>query len=207
MEHALLIRSGTVDDLIELYPEYALTFPEEERKSLSDLHSLLDLGDYKLLLACSTDSGQRMGYAFLLKLKDTGMLWLDFLAVSRAVQSSGIGGQIFRYITEEHRFKWDGMLLEVERPSGEDPNQDRRIVFYERLGARCLPVEYRLPTEDGGLPMNLFFYPLANETLSEEALRGTVRQALTRIHGDIAMTEAIILRFEEGLARQGLTEV
>lgn len=194
---SVVFRTGTAADLVALYPEYLETFPAEERKPLPHLLRLLSQGTYKLCLACESQTGKRLGYALVFEIPALRLRWLDFLAVTPGIRSRGTGAALFRHLAEEAPEKWDGLLLEVEMPDGTDALRQRRIGFYERLGARRLPVAYRLPAPDGGYPMFLYYRPGASDRLTKPTLCEAVALALRFIHADRPETEAVLQRFNE----------
>lgn len=135
---------------------YEDAFPAELRAPFDDL--LVDRMLVWVDAAAGDEPGGPGGLALVRDLADTGWTFLRYYAVGRRGQ--GLGSRMFRALTDElaaegrTRLVWD-----VEHP--DEPGlpdavveeHRRRIVFYERLGGRVLPVrEYRPPHEDGHAP-------------------------------------------------------
>ena len=197
-------RMGTIDDLDAIYESYALEFPEYERKTKNQLKQLLTRGAYILLIAETheADSTERIGFACLCVPAKDDFIWLDYLVIERAFQSKGYGSKFF----EEMMRMWSdrkGMFIEIEIPAGKDINQVRRIAYYEKLGAKRLPIYYHLPTEVDDMAMYLYFKPVTPLTstvgtltsndanLSREYIQKAITLANRTIHWDHVNLESI----------------
>jgi GNAT superfamily N-acetyltransferase len=198
-------RFGTIEDLDALYDSYALEFPENERKTKLQLMQLMSREGYVLLIAEDhlDRSIERIGFACLYVPQAEDFFWLDYLVIERAFQSKGYGSKFF----DEMIRKWTdrkGMFIEIEIPSGEDSNQDRRITYYERLGARRLPIDYHLPTEVDDMAMYLYFKPSsitvsdnnasndnASLNLSQAYILKAIALANSTIHWDHVNLESV----------------
>ncbi len=191
-------RVGTVADLDTIYESYAMEFPESERKSKHQLEQLITRGAYILLIAedhLETVS-HRIGYACLYVPENENFIWLDYLVIERAYQSKGYGSLFFK----EMMRKWisrKGMYIEIEKPSGDDVNQVRRIAYYERLGAKRLPIKYHLPTGCTEVEMLLYFKaPLTDCTLTPEEIKRAIVLSNQTIHWDHTNLDAVWLKNE-----------
>jgi GNAT superfamily N-acetyltransferase len=144
-----LIAAGALDAAALAATEeiYVGAFPEALRAPFADL-----LRDDTLALI---DDARPVGLAVSRPLGPTGWVFLRYLAV--AARGRGVGSQLWRHACDH----WAGagysrVLLDVEDPDedGIDPDEkalrQRRIVFYQRLGAALVPVhDFRPPQHDG----------------------------------------------------------
>lgn len=80
------------------------------------------------------------------------VLLLSYLAVPAAGRGTGIGGQLMKAVTEVwgKRFSPSLFIMEVEDPrhyraEANFGDPEARVRFYDRLGARVLPVPYFQP--------------------------------------------------------------
>lgn len=186
-------RSGTIDDLDSIYESYALEFHENERKTKYQLKQLMIRGSYHLLIAEEQAEDQaihRIGFACLYVPQNEDFIWLDYLVIERAYQSKGYGSKFF----EEMMRMWSdrkGMFIEIEIPKGDDINQVRRIAYYEKLGAKRLPINYHLPTEVDDMAMYLYFKENSSFNLSKAYIQKAINLANSTIHWDHANLESV----------------
>ena len=186
-------RSGTIDDLDSIYESYALEFHENERKTKYQLKQLMIRGAYHLLIAEEHAEDQAIhliGFACLYVPQNEDFIWLDYLVIERAYQSKGYGSKFF----EEMMRMWSdrkGMFIEIEIPKGDDINQVRRIAYYEKLGAKRLPINYHLPTEVDDMAMYLYFKENSSVNLSKAYIQKAINLANSTIHWDHANLESV----------------
>jgi len=113
-------------------------------------------------------AGRPCGFTMLRPLGGTGWIFLRYFVVDHQVRGLGLGGIMWDMLTA--RLREDGytlLVFDVEDPGepGCGPAQERirarRIRFYERHGARLLPLRgYRTPHGNGWTPMLLLAAPL-----------------------------------------------
>ena len=199
-------RMGSLDDLDAIYESYALEFPENERKTKYQLQQLMIRGAYLMLIAeehAEDHAIHRIGFACLYVPQNEDFIWLDYLVIERAYQSKGYGSKFF----DEMMRMWSdrkGMFIEIEIPEGDDINQVRRIAYYEKLGAKRLPITYHLPTEVNDMAMYLYFKPAtinasgdnasdnnASVNLSKAYILKAITLANSTIHWDHANLETV----------------
>ena len=115
-------------------------FPPAERKPFSAMESLIKLGRY-LPYEAADEDGNFLGYALLWSSLPGTYVLLDYLGVTAAKQSGGLGGEILALLQEEFA-GWQGIIIESEAPDGgaEDALRLRRLEFYRRNG--CKPLAY-----------------------------------------------------------------
>ena len=117
--------------------ELTEAFPPNERKPLADIEALMAEGRYEVWGLF--DGAALLGYATLwMEPGDKRCILLDYLGVTAARRSGGLGGQIVRMLAEQLAGK-SLLLIEAERPvAGDDPAENairqRRLRFYERCG-------------------------------------------------------------------------
>lgn len=186
--------NGDLEALEQIYDVYCDAFPEEERKSIEHLKALLSRGQYRLILMLDHTDWYKedeiiVGFAMLYVSDVNQFSWLDYIVIDPKIQSKGYGSKLLLYLKETFKL----LLFEVEIPDGMDSNRERRIKYYEKLGAIRLNWEYYLPTPTGGLKM--FLYALGEEeTYLDEGIKAKMHEALHYIHTDLSQLDEIINR-------------
>ena len=157
------IMLGTVEDLPQIYADMEQQFPPDEMYKYKNLLHLLHGDKYKILLYKRDSDGELLGYALVYTVENCNILWLDYIAILKQHQSHGYGNQLFNALWHKYCGPFDGILFSVEHVCKENPSlakrQERRIQFYEHLGAYRLHADFQLPCENGALPMYLYFKP------------------------------------------------
>lgn len=129
----------------------APNFPADELETSENIAGGLKSGGTKALVARTAEGtivGGAVGDLFPL----SGVMLLSYLAVAAEGRGTGTGGLLMKALTE----LWGSQLspplliMEVEDPRyhHSDPafgDPEARVRFYERLGARALPVPYFQP--------------------------------------------------------------
>jgi GNAT superfamily N-acetyltransferase len=135
------------DRLTALEVLYEDRFPGELRAPFEDL-----LRDQTVVLL--DDAGQPAGFAVTRALGPTGWLFLRFFAV--AARGRRVGSRLWKALCDRwSEAGYSRVLLDVEDPDEPETDDEevsirkRRIVFYERLGVRLLPVTEYFPPHDG----------------------------------------------------------
>ena len=179
-------RKGSLEDLQHIYPSFADEFPANERKTIDQLGTLMERGDYHLIVAENIfhNNADRIGFAFIYMPMDSEFIWLDYLVIEKNHQSKGYGSLFFNYLLQSRK-RIKCMYIEVEIPTGKDENQERRVNYYERLGAVRLNMAYQLPIPEGGVPMYLYLSKLENsESVTKEEVFDAIKRAHEYIHWD-----------------------
>lgn len=145
--------SGLHEDMIGLYIS---SFPEEERRPLDSVKSLIDLrGKYHFSVVRSR--GRRIGFITWWNLGKC--IYVEHFAINPDLRSKGFGKAVLELFCSVHGKK--GVVLEVELPGANDM-ADRRIRFYERCGfSPRNEIEYVQPPYGPGLqpvPLMLMTY-------------------------------------------------
>ena len=158
-----------VDDVRRIYAE---GFPPHQRANFAEV-SERRRGDESALALVR--GGQPCGFAMLRSLGDTGWIYLRYFVVDRHQRGQGLGGVLWDQLAARLRAAGFTLLVfDVDDPAepGQGPDEatirSRRISFYERHGARLLPVTgYRTPRvaphagDPGWAPMLLMAATLA----------------------------------------------
>jgi hypothetical protein len=153
---------------------------------------------YKLLLAKQKGFKRTIGYAFIYAMDELNAIWLDYFAIVKGFRNSGYGTLFFAKMAETRQCN---IFIEIEIPEGpHSDNQQRRITFYERLGAKKVDIHYELPTDKGGLPMYLYFKPASNgEAVDIKYLKEAIFSTFKYIHSDVVHTETILNKCIESM--------
>lgn len=183
---------GNYKDFLEIYPNFVKEFPRYERKSMNHIKELLRKDCYELILAIDKLTKLRIGYALIYKIEQEKSLWLDYIVIEKQHQGKGYGTIMFEKILDLYEDCYAGIFLEVEIPSGYKPDQERRLKFYEKLGAKHSGIDYKIPTNEGGFPMYLLFKGFKNDILpSKERLKSVIKSVYGCIHSDISCVDEI----------------
>jgi GNAT superfamily N-acetyltransferase len=136
-----------VGDVRRIYEE---GFPPRQRADFAEVSERRRADESALALI---RGGQPYGFAMLRSLGDTGWIYLRYFVVDRHQRGQGLGGVLWDQLTARLRAAGFTLLVfDVDDPA--EPGQEsdeatirsRRISFYERHGARLLPVTgYRTP--------------------------------------------------------------
>jgi GNAT superfamily N-acetyltransferase len=195
----MAVVEGQPADLDPVFQRFEKDFPSAERMERSHLEWLLSQGSYRMLLAQHRGFDALIGYAFVYEPETPAMIWLDYMAIDERFQNAGYGTFLFHTLALRRPDGW-GVFVEVEIADSPDPttrrDQERRIAFYQRLGAHILPVPYRLPTEAGSLPMHLVFWPAPRlHILRQDQIKSAVATAYADIHSDIPHRDRVLKSF------------
>lgn len=188
----VVIRTGNQKDLNNIYDLMTQQFPKGEIKSKEKLADLILKGKYILYIAENPILSGRdsiIGYAFVYMINNYKSIWLDYLAINPIYQDSGYGTLLFNKIMSNAGGGDMNAFMEVEIPNDSTDKSEagnRRIRFYEKQGARILDIDYKLPTEDGSLPLYLCFKPGRNTTIiNSELLSAVIKEIMNNIHSDL----------------------
>ncbi|OWA37786.1 hypothetical protein B9G55_07025 [Saccharibacillus sp. O16] len=123
---------------MQLYPIYEASFPEHIRKPERIVRNMLTNMD--VFLHEGTLDGRGCSMALTGLLRDSGLLLVDYLAVSPAVRHQGIGRQTLQAIADwaKATYQIQGLLIEAEVDESEEGRS--RIHFWEGCGFE--PTEY-----------------------------------------------------------------
>jgi GNAT superfamily N-acetyltransferase len=136
-----------VGDVRRIYEE---GFPPHQRADFAEVSERRQGDESALALV---RGGHPCGFAMLRSLGDTGWIYLRYFVVDRHQRGQGLGGVLWDQLAAWLRAAGFTLLVfDVDDPAepGQEPGEtsirSRRIRFYERHGARLLPVTgYRTP--------------------------------------------------------------
>jgi GNAT superfamily N-acetyltransferase len=158
----LLTPSST--DVTQIQRIYEANFPPATRKPLE---ILVNSGTYTCLTA--RQENEILAIAFLIELPNAPLAFLEYIAVDEAFQAQGIGSGLCEFMVDTFREKGRAVVWEIEPPSFDiSDDSNRRLRFYERLGAKiiALSVPYAMPDYElrtGKVPLLLMQVPLASQ--------------------------------------------
>ncbi len=127
------LKKATDEELSFIKTLYFRAFPSQERKPFTLIRRQRAKGLLEVWTA--SDGGVPVGFA-ITAAKDSLVL-LDYLAVSDAHRSKGLGSGILRKLAEIYADT--PIFLEIEKPCGQAENQAERLArkaFYLRNGYR-----------------------------------------------------------------------
>ncbi|MGV9950266.1 GNAT family N-acetyltransferase [Rhodococcus aetherivorans] len=153
----------------EIYEE---AFPPAEREPFDQLVSGAEAGDKVTVVAM--EGMDPIGFAVASPLSSAGVTLVEYMAVNVRRRGMGYGTALVRNLTKtiERRKGPLRLILEVEDPDEPEispetrRHRQRRVQFYERLGASIFPPsDYRVPAFDGQgtLPMRLMYFDARTE--------------------------------------------
>jgi len=117
---------------------YIDSFEVSARQPLNVIRKRVLSGKEKLLVGIK--DGKVVSFALLWKLKNSGFVLLDYLAVKREHRSKSIGRKFLKFISSSLRPRGEKLIIEVDDPSFGRNRQERerRVSFYKRRGAHIL---------------------------------------------------------------------
>lgn len=198
------IIEGALNHLGEIYLRFQTDFPANERKDYNHIKTLMIKKNYKLLIVNSKILDKTIGYAFVCDIESPKSLWIDYMVIYDEFRNAGFGTLLFQKILEVYAKESLGVFIEVEIPNAENEickiEQNRRIRFYEKLNAKRLSVQYRLPIEGDGFPMYLYFKPNScTRFLSREQIQQAITWIFNNIHFDKCDRNRIMNQFENSI--------
>jgi hypothetical protein len=148
---------------------YAQAFPPELRVPFAELANPGPAG----LMHVAIEGSEPVGFAASMLLGHTGWIFLRYYGISATRRRRGVGRRFWPLLlTALDCAGWpDRVVFEVEDPGQAGPDEaekgvrDARIAFWERCGARLLPVDGYVMPDLAGLsapePMRLMAYDAA----------------------------------------------
>src|SRR5690242_19755869 len=130
---------------------YADSFPLRQREPFDALTE--SIRDGEVLAWLKLDNGAPIGIAVVLPFSSVPWDFLEYFAVDGTVRSKGHGSALWTALLDQPEIR--RLIFEVEDPDdADDPDErtirQRRIAFYQRLGAKLVEnVEYVVPDVQG----------------------------------------------------------
>lgn len=153
---------------------YLASFVEQERMPFEEVRTSVMSGRRRLLVA-------PRGFALLISLGGPdGVMLLEYLAVAPEARSRGVGAALLKAVAAGQAAP---VVWEIHEPyDSADPDDLRRLRFYERNGAALIPCAqgYAMPRLGGAgvTAMRLMVLPAAR---AEEMRGDALRDLVTRI--------------------------
>jgi GNAT superfamily N-acetyltransferase len=126
-------------------------------------------------------------FALLWRLKGTGFVLLDYLAVKGEYRSRSIGSKFMRFIASAVRSSGEKLIIEVDDPKFGRKRRERkrRVLFYKRCGAHVLKdVQYFLRPLNPNMPHKLILMIMPGRRGS--SLKGEfVTKTVTQIYKEV----------------------
>ncbi|MGW6280052.1 GNAT family N-acetyltransferase [Kribbella sp. NPDC055071] len=154
---------------------YVDGFPQRQREPFDELLAAVRSGDE--LGWVQLDNDVPTGIAFARLLTSVDWLFLEYYAIDRSIRSRGYGTALWHSMLDAAPVR--RVILEVEEPDEAGDSEERiirqrRIAFYERLGAELVEnVEYVVPdlTGSGTEELRLMWLDPARPKLDRSELR------------------------------------
>jgi len=187
---------------------YNTSFPADERTPLEELQRLLDSGSI-LLHRTTNKAGELLCFSIVYPMSNFALL--SYIASDSTKRSTGIGSKHMKQLLEILKSKYPeflGLVLEIEstRQQGLEPAdktaRQRRLAFYQRLGAKRLCRTYVWPSysQKGSYRLaELMWFDFDPATIDDPHLPGIVRELYTRGYGaqaDDPILEMVIHQFK-----------
>ncbi len=194
------IERGNENNIDMIHAYLQEDFPPEELITLSHFKDIYNKGKYVLYLVKDKTSNDLVGYFTLFLIDDLKFIWLDYIAILKSFRGQGYGSLILKELFRMNENKYKGVFIEVEHPDENDSihylDQCKRVSFYERLGAEHIPLNYRLPRGEVGLPLRLYFKTLSGtEMISAVEIKGVIESVFEYTHLDVENRHMIYEQF------------
>jgi GNAT superfamily N-acetyltransferase len=152
MENTLLcqVSMGQEDDWKSLYE---IAFPDDERMPVQEIRQLLSIGKMQMHKTLNKNN-ELLGFS-LLFLPGSDFVLLSYIATDPTKRSGGVGSKHLKRLIDMLKQQFPshlGLFLEIEstKEAGLDAAtmqlRQRRLAFYQRLGAKRLCKNYIMPT-------------------------------------------------------------
>ncbi len=125
-----------------IYDKYITLFPEEEQRDWNMIQDAYKRGlerFYKII-----DNDEIIGFFMLEKIDDTCPYYLDYFAIYKEKQNSGLGTLAIKALLEKIIGDNNELCIEIEKENEKNPITLRRAEFYKRLGFKRVDSEYIL---------------------------------------------------------------
>ena len=187
---------------------YNTSFPADERTPLEELQRLLDSGSI-LLHRTTNKAGELLCFSIVYPMSNFALL--SYIASDSTKRSTGIGSKHMKRLLELLKSKYPeflGLVLEIEstRQVGLDAAdktaRQRRLAFYQRLGAKRLCRTYVWPSyaQKGSYRLaELMWFDFDPATIDDPHLPGIVKELYMKGYGaqeDDPILEMVIHQFK-----------
>ena len=178
----------------DVYTIYRQAMPPAERKSRSDIFSLLRRRDYAITAAENND--EIVGFSMVYRSLSARIGLLEYMATKPEARNSGIGKLLFQNALELMQGRV--MLVEVEAEAGAETDrimQRRRQCYYNRLGCKLINnLPYEMPQLNAVKPppLVLMYHDQGRDlALSRQLLENWISTIYTDIYAQEESSNAI----------------
>ena len=183
------VSTGQEQDWKDLYNS---AFPADERTPLEELQRLLDAGSI-LLHRTTNKSGELLCFSIVYPMSNFALL--SYIASDSTKRSTGIGSKHMKKLLEILKTKYPeflGLVLEIEstRQQGleaaDKTARQRRLAFYQRLGAKRLCRTYVWPSYSlkGTYRLaELMWFDFDPATIDDPQLPGIIKELYMKGYG------------------------
>jgi len=208
--------TGQEDDWKTLYES---SFPADERMAVEDIRQLLSKGQMMLHRSLNKQ-GELL--CFSLTFPVTDFTLLSYIATDSTKRSGGYGSKHLKRLVElfktEHP-KHIGLFLEIEstKEKGLDPEvqkmRNRRLDFYQRLGAKRMHKDYFCPNlaQVGGTPRpgELLWVDFGTTTIDDTVLARVVKEIYERAYNiscDNSLVQQVLSQFKRNPCKPAVAQ-
>ena len=199
------VSTGQEQDWKDLYNS---SFPADERTPLEELQRLLDAGSI-LLHRTTNKTGELLCFSIVYPMSNFALL--SYIASDSTKRSTGIGSKHMKRLLEILKSSYPeflGLVLEIEstRQQGleaaDKTARQRRLAFYQRLGAKRLCRTYVWPSYSlkGTYRLaELMWFDFDPSTIDDPHLPGIIKELYTKGYGaqpDDPILELVVHQFK-----------
>lgn len=183
------VSSGQEQDWKDLY---TTAFPADERTPLEELQKLLDAGSI-LLHRTTNKAGELLCFSIVYPMSNFALL--SYIASDATKRSTGIGSKHMKRLLEILKSSYPnflGLVLEIESTrqigleAAEKTGRQRRLAFYQRLGAKRLCRTYVWPSysQKGSYRLaELMWFDFDPATIDDPQLPGIIKELYMKGYG------------------------
>jgi len=183
------VSTGQEQDWKDLY---TTAFPADERTPLEELQRLLDAGSI-LLHRTTNKAGELLCFSIVYPMSNFALL--SYIASDATKRSTGIGSKHMKRLLEILKSSYPdflGLVLEIESTrqvgleAAEKTGRQRRLAFYQRLGAKRLCRTYVWPSYSlkGSYRLaELMWFDFDPATIDDPQLPGIIKELYMKGYG------------------------
>lgn len=172
----MILRKVTIDnksDLEFVEKLYIESFPANERRPITQLHSVMEMDDRFDVFLLHNEDQVRVGFINSWTFDD--FIFIEHFAISPEQRNTGTGQKALEAFIEYSKLP---LIGEIELPNSSD-FAARRVHFYERIGFKVWNLEYAQPPFESkydAIPMLMITYGDVNLNNEFDSIRSTIYQ-------------------------------
>lgn len=185
----IILNEITIDEFkLTIYNQYLTIFPEDERKSLQTIESLVEKKIMKLIKI--TNKNLLIGFMIINQINGNNYIQLDYFAILPQYQNKGYGTKSINLLKEKYH-KYNGIFVEVEKVESKISKEDnklrqRRVDFYKKLGFNQLNYEFKWFNTLVLIP---YFLPISYNQDTNESIFNNIINLYSKTHGNQKIRE------------------